>query len=246
MTEPGNNDSAARQYYNEFSRGYDDGRRQGYHAFLDQLTVDVLRPYVSGMDVLEVGCGTGLMMERVTPLARRLVGVDVSPGMAAKAQQRGFHVVEGSATRLPFADAQFDVSYAVKVMPHVQELSVALSELSRVTRQGGVVIVDFYNLWSQRYLFKRLFGPRKVADGVSEADVFTRWADPRTMQSQLPNDLKPEEVCGLRVLTPVASVHDVPLVGSLLQQAERVASRSPLRWFGGFMVLVLRKRRLEP
>jgi hypothetical protein len=43
------------------------------------------------------------------------------------------------------------------------------------------------------------------------------------------------------VLTPVASAHRIPWVGPALSRVEHLAARSPLRYFGGFLVAVLRK-----
>jgi hypothetical protein len=49
-------------------------------------------------------------------------------------------------------------------------------------------------------------------------------------------------VHGVRVFTPAAFVHRLPGVGELFAAAERLAVSSPLRWFGGFLVAVAKKR----
>jgi hypothetical protein len=49
-------------------------------------------------------------------------------------------------------------------------------------------------------------------------------------------------VCGVRVVTPAAFVHDLPLVGRLLPTIERALVRSPARWLAGFLVVVAKKR----
>ena len=49
-------------------------------------------------------------------------------------------------------------------------------------------------------------------------------------------------VRGVRVLTPVAQLHRVPVLGSLLRHCERLAADAPgLRWLGGFLILILQK-----
>ena len=60
--------------------------------------------YAKHLRVLEVGCGTGLVLSRLKETARSARGLDVSPGMVRRARSRGLDVVLGSATALPFAD----------------------------------------------------------------------------------------------------------------------------------------------
>src|SRR5690606_26673733 len=129
-----------RNYYDAFSAGYDHGRDRGYHKLIDDQAAAVVRRYAEGKDVLEVGCGTGLILQRVAGVARSARGVDLSPGMLEHAKSRGLDVQEGSATELPFADASFDVTYSFKVLAHVPGWERALAEMARVTRPGGHLI----------------------------------------------------------------------------------------------------------
>lgn len=235
-------DDSARAYYDDFSTRYENERHHGYHALLDELELDVALPLARGRDVLEVGCGTGLILERLAGAARRAEGIDLSPGMLAKARARGLTVREASATALPYSDAEFDVVASFKVLAHVPDIRTALAEMARVCRPGGRVLAELYNPWSLRFLAKRLGGPGKISDGRSEADVFTRWDAPNTLRSLLPETLVLDEVRGLRVFTPAAFVHRIPLLGATLARAERLVTKSPLRWFGGFLVVVATKR----
>src|SRR5690606_14502404 len=106
-------EATSRSYYDEFAKRYDDRRggrvRDGYHDLVDDLEVGFVRPFAAGRDLLEVGCGTGLLLERFAAMCRTAKGVDLSPGMLERARQRGLDVLEGSATKLPFDDASFDV-----------------------------------------------------------------------------------------------------------------------------------------
>jgi len=232
----------SRAYYDDFATGYERERHYGYHALLDELELGVALPLAQGRDVLEVGCGTGLILSRLHAVARHAEGVDLSPGMLEKARARGLRVQEASATALPHADASFDLVLSFKVLAHVPDLALALREMARVCRPGGRVLAELYNPWSLRYLAKRLAGPGKISDGRTEADVYTRWDPPTKVGALLPPELALEEVRGLRVFTPAAFVHKIPFVGSALARAEHAVTRSPLRWFGGFLVVVATKR----
>ncbi len=233
---------ATASYYDDFSLGYERERGRGYHALVDDLEASIVAPLARGKAVLEVGCGTGLVLQRIARHARLAFGVDLSPGMAAKARDRGFDVVVGSVTALPFADQSFDVVCSFKVLAHVPDIDRALAELVRVTRPGGHLVLEFYNPWSLRYLAKRIAGPQPISDGRTEADVYTRWDPPPALRRRLPPEVDLVDTYGVRVVTPAAFVHRLPGVGRLVAAAERAAVHSPLRHFGGFLVLVLRKK----
>jgi len=234
-------DANSRAYYDDFATGYERERHRGYHALLDELELDAVEPFVRGRDVLEVGCGTGLILEKLARSARRAEGVDLSPGMLEHAKRRGLDVREGSATELPYPDASFDVSVSFKVLAHVPDIERALSEMARVCRPGGYVIAELYNPWSLRYLAKKLAGPQPISDGRTEADVYTRWDSPTRLKALLPPSVELFDVVGVRIFTPAAFVHKIPVVGGLLATAERLATTSPLRWFGGFLVAIAKK-----
>lgn len=230
-----------RAYYDDFSQHYDHGRDRGYHAMVDDIEASAVLDLARGRDVLEVGCGTGLVLERVARLSGRAVGVDLSPGMLAHARARGLEVVEGSATALPFPDASFDVVYAFKVLAHVPDIEVALREMARVTRPGGHVLVEIYNRRSLRFVSRWLGGARRIGEAHRENDVPTRWESMDQAVRRLPSMLRVESIVGARIVTPFAQVHRLPGIGAVLGGVERRLARGPLARFGGFLVLVTRR-----
>ena len=231
----------ARRYYDDFSVSYDANRSSPYHRMIDDLEVELSLPYAEGVRALEIGCGTGRILTRLARVAREAVGVDLSEGMAARAREKGLDVRIGDVRALPFDEGAFDLTCSFKVLAHVPAVEDAIAEAVRVTRSGGHLVLELYNPWSLRYLAKRVAGPRSISADRTEADVFTRWDSPRTARSLIPPHTELLDVRGLRVLTPFAELHRVPILGTGLRRAERLASNSPLRYFGGFLVLVLRK-----
>ena len=228
-----------RSYYDTFSATYDEGRDKGYHAYLDEAEFALVRPHLAGASVLEVGCGTGLILERLAALAEEAVGIDLSPGMLERARARGLQVLEGSATALPFEDARFDLVCSFKVLAHVEEIERALTEMARVVRPGGRVILEFYNAHSLRALVKRL-GPSGgigASGDTDESDVYTRFDRLSDIEAYLPDALRIVRVDGIRTLTPMAAFFGLPGWGAL----ERLVSRTPLKRFGGFLVLTLER-----
>lgn len=233
--------SDARAYYDALSGSYDQRRASPYHQMVDDLELETVAPYAAGARLVELGCGTGRLLSRLAAVAKEAVGVDVSEGMAARARAKGLDVRIADLGALPFEDASFDLTYSFKVLAHVADPEAAIAEAARITRPGGHVVFDLYNRWSLRFLAKTAAGPRRVGVGRTEADLFTRWDSPRSVARMLPPSLRLLDYRGVRVLTPFAAVHRLPLLGPALRRAERIASRSPLRAMGGFLVLVLRK-----
>lgn len=234
-----------RAYYDEFSRSYEAHRRpndpHGYHALVDDLEIELTERYAAGKDVLECGCGTGLVLERLARFAKSARGIDLSPGMLERAEARGLDVCQGSVTSLPFADASFDVTCSFKVLAHVPEIGKALSEMARVTRPGGVVLAEFYNPMSFRGLAKKLGPAGKISESTRESAVYTRLDAPWTIRKILPPQLRFETARGVRIVTPAAGVMHVPVLRDLLPRLERALADTRAAAFGGFYVAVLRK-----
>jgi ubiquinone/menaquinone biosynthesis C-methylase UbiE len=236
---------ATRAYYDEFSARYEerrDGRDPGgYHDLVDELEVGFVERYGRGRDVLEVGCGTGLLLRRMAAFARSARGVDLSPGMLAQARARGLDVVEASATDLPLPDASFDVVCSFKVLAHVRDVRRALAEMARVTRPGGVVLAELYNPYSLRGLAKRLGPPGRIGHATDESAVYTRFDPPTGLDAIRPPGTRLVASRGVRIVIPAAAALRIPVVGPLLKSAERLLCDSPLRYLGGFWIAALRK-----
>jgi ubiquinone/menaquinone biosynthesis C-methylase UbiE len=237
---------ANRAYYDAFSVRYEDQRGRndpgGYHELLDELETEFVARFATGLDVLEVGCGTGLLLDRIRRFARTVHGVDVSPAMLRRAAARGHDVREATATNLPFDDEVFDVTCSFKVLAHVRDVRTALSEMARVTKSGGFVIAEFYNSRSLRFVAKRLFPPGAVADGATERDVFTRFDSPSDALGLCPQSLSLVQSRGIRIVTPAAFAMQVPGLRRALRSTERALCDSPFASFGGFWVAAMRKR----
>ena len=231
-----------RDYYDEFSERYEAERGHGYHQMLDDLEVEIALRYGAGKDVLEAGCGTGLVLRGLADGARRAVGVDLSAGMLRSARARGLEVVQGSVTELPFADESFDVACSFKVLAHVERIGDALAEMSRVVRPGGHLVVEFYNPWSLRYLVKRLKRPTAISERTNDEAVFTRYDTLDAVRAYLPPGHEVVDLRGVRVVTPVSTVFRMAPLARAFTFLERRACDAPvLRRLGGFLVVVARK-----
>jgi predicted TPR repeat methyltransferase len=95
------------------------------------------------LDVLDAGCGTGLCGPLVAPYARRLVGVDLSEGMLARA--RGREVYDELARReltayLGDSPASFDVIVSADTLVYFGPLDAVAAAAANALRPGGVFV----------------------------------------------------------------------------------------------------------
>jgi arsenite methyltransferase len=121
-----------------------DGSAESFAGVANPFSLGELAP---GEEVLDLGSGAGtdsLVAAQMVGPEGRVVGVDMTPQMVAKAgasaaQMGATNVgfVESEAERLPFADASFDVIISNGVIDLIPDKDAVFSELFRVLRPGG-------------------------------------------------------------------------------------------------------------
>jgi predicted TPR repeat methyltransferase len=107
---------------------------------LRQLSLPALRK----LDVLDAGCGTGLCGALLRPYARRLVGVDLSPAMLAKARaKKRYDALSRAdlATAGTMPDGPFDLIVSSDVLVYFGDLGGVLANFARLLRPGGWVVL---------------------------------------------------------------------------------------------------------
>jgi len=110
--------------------------------------------------VLDVGTGTGLLAVEIARAGHRVVGLDVTPAMLqrvasrARAAKIDLQLVEGDATRLPFAPQAFDAVVSRHLLWTLSDPKRAFCEWIVATHVGGV-IVWFDALWPDWVTFGR-------------------------------------------------------------------------------------------
>jgi ubiquinone/menaquinone biosynthesis C-methylase UbiE len=112
-------------------------------------TEQVLPWLPPGGAVLEIGPGPGLLLAQLAAHHPLAVGLDLSPGMLQEAQRRlrraglPVHLVQGEATRLPFAPHSFDGIVTTFTFSAIPDGLAAMGEMARLLRPAGVLaLVD--------------------------------------------------------------------------------------------------------
>ncbi len=93
--------------------------------------------------VLEVGCGTGVVVEELARLdSTRVMGLDLDAGMLAFARHQGSGVtyVQGNAYALPFPGGSFDVVVCHYLLLWLADPAQGVQEMARVVRPAGCVL----------------------------------------------------------------------------------------------------------
>ena len=113
-------------------------------AELEHRVRRLLGPFSGSETALDSGCGTGALAFALAPHVADVVGVDVDEEYLEAARARAsenVRFVQGDAMALPFGYGTFDIAVSYRVLHHVRRPELAVSELARVTRLGGRVLV---------------------------------------------------------------------------------------------------------
>jgi ubiquinone/menaquinone biosynthesis C-methylase UbiE len=117
---------------------------------------------VEGARVLDVGCGDGDLALGLWQRGARVTGIDAASDMIAaarnRARKRGAAIAfeVGRADHLPFAPAQFDLIVAITILCFVQDAAPVFSEMVRVLRPGGRLVIGELGKWSSWAAMRRI------------------------------------------------------------------------------------------
>ena len=147
--------------------------------WIDHRKVGVIRRELAnlprGAVVIDVGCGSGGILERLALLGNLEVAGDHDLGLLRVAQARGLAPVRFDFDApLPFSDGSVDAALMIDTIEHTAEPRLALSELHRVLRPGGVAVIFTPPYDSVRWILAERFHSlitRRPADHISP---FTR------------------------------------------------------------------------
>lgn len=136
-------DTYVRQLFDAFASSFDEQLLHNLDYRAPQLLCTALGHALQGrtdLDVLDAGCGTGLCAPLLRPWARRLEGVDLSPGMLAQARRRGGYdaLVEAELTaHLEVSPGAFDLVASADTLVYFGDLHRVCAAAFAALRAGG-------------------------------------------------------------------------------------------------------------
>ncbi len=135
--------------FNSWAKTYDNSSI--YNFFLTHSNKAIVRllPQILEVSILDVGVGTGILIEQVLPKNKsaNLFGIDISPEMVKKAKRKfkgksNVTIALGSASKLPHKDNSFEFVTCVNSFHHHADSIQSLKEMKRVLKPGGKVILS--------------------------------------------------------------------------------------------------------
>lgn len=97
--------------------------------------------------ILVDGCGVGLYVDKLRQLTPHVFGLDVEFGHVAAAARTLDRLVVAAGERLPYPDECFDLVLSHEVIEHMQDDRAAATEMARVLRPGGRIVLFCPNRW---------------------------------------------------------------------------------------------------
>jgi SAM-dependent methyltransferase len=211
-------------------------------------------PVRPGDAILEVGCGTGVVVRDLAAMvgARgRVVGIDRSRATVKAARllarahpaRRRLALRVADGARLPFRDGRFDAALAITVLLHVADPAAVVAEMTRVVRRGGRVGLQDQDFGTVAVPHPDRELTARILDGV----VARVYPEPHSGR-RLPGVLRDAGLADVRVLTDVYQDTALePYTRNFLERRAENAVRFGLvdpataqRWLDGFTALVAR------
>lgn len=136
---------------------------KGYEAWAEtydnvpNLLIEVEEPIVRSVlkkfrpgDTLDAACGTGRYSEFLNSLGHKVIGVDLSPDMLSQARKnrsKQINFLQGNLTKIPLKNKSVDLVICALAFTHLPNIDEALSELFRVVRSKGYIVISDIHPW---------------------------------------------------------------------------------------------------
>jgi ubiquinone/menaquinone biosynthesis C-methylase UbiE len=137
--------ASSSEYFSEVASGWDELRADYFSESVRDKAISLSGARGRGI-AADVGAGTGFMSEGLVNLGLNVIAVDESHEMLAEAKKKlesnpNVEFRLGSAEKIPIVDESVDYVFANMLLHHSDSPELAVREMSRITRSGGVVVL---------------------------------------------------------------------------------------------------------
>jgi 2-polyprenyl-3-methyl-5-hydroxy-6-metoxy-1,4-benzoquinol methylase len=195
-----------------------------------------------GMNVLELGCGTGYFTRELALSGADVIAIDVSPDLLeiarANCSASNVRFQIRNAYALSYPDAMFDSVVGSSVLHHL-EIEAAVREIYRVLKPGGTMYFTEPNMLNPQIALQKNVPwiKRKLGDSPDET-AFFRWPLRRLLEQTGFTDVQIDPFDFLHPKTPVLLIDWMKALGNFLE-------KMPLIWeFAGSLYIRAVKSRL--
>lgn len=196
-----------------------------------QIIIDLAQK-TGGGSLLDLGCGTGFIINIAKKYFKRVVGVDITPAMMNLVDKRDgqIELYLADTANLPLADGRFDVCTAYTFLHHLHDLRPTLSEAYRCLRHGGL----FFSDQDPNTHFWKLMDNIKNRDdlsGIVAREVASVIEAPEDVAGE--TGLRPEEVSLAEFQKVKRGGLDPDAVIQLMRKIGYSSARFRYEWFLG-------------
>jgi 2-polyprenyl-3-methyl-5-hydroxy-6-metoxy-1,4-benzoquinol methylase len=123
-----------------------------------QYAIDCV-PASGNLDVLDVGCGSGVNSMALAAKGHRVQGIDISEAAIQRYRGHGFEGKVGNIEHgLDYPDTKFDLVFCSEVIEHMTSPEVLVAEMNRVLKPGGLIVLSTPNSAFWIYRLFSIFG----------------------------------------------------------------------------------------
>ena len=156
-------------YYKEY---YDLERKHWWFVAREKIICNYIKKLIKNgnldqtpLKILNIGCGPGRSSQYLSSFGE-VTSIEYDKDCCEFASERtGLKIINGSITELPFEDKSFDLVCAFDVIEHVEDDQLAVSEMKRVAKNEGVLLITvpaFMSLWSHHDVINHHFRRYKI------------------------------------------------------------------------------------
>jgi len=138
----------SQDHFDHIAHDYDSVFKPHVTAHYLEKRISFVKKISAGPNLLDYGCGTGILAAKLRDAGYRVFGTDYSAGMLQKAQERGIETKVCRDGIIPFDSDSFDLVISVAVFHHLEtqeNVSKALREMVRVAKPGGRIMIWDHN-----------------------------------------------------------------------------------------------------